>query len=195
MKKRIYTKPGAIFEIPLEDSYYTYARALKDNAYAFYDIRCKQSEKDLGTIIASPILFITLVYKDSVKEHWQKVGFLSLEPKLLELPPMFSQDALQPNHFEIHYDDGTIKKATKEEVIGLERFAAWEAWAIEERLNDHFAGRKNQSVEEMRNPELYRNDVKVHPERVKKLIEGLWVYLLRVYLVVHHNLGVLLDGN
>ncbi|MEM7183196.1 MAG: immunity 26/phosphotriesterase HocA family protein [Spirochaetota bacterium] len=171
MKKRIYIKPGAIFEISLENSYYTYARALKDNAYAFYAVRYKQPEKNLTTIVSSPILFVTLVYKDSVKEHWQKIGFLRLEPTLLELPPMFSQDALQPNRFEIHYDDGTIKKANKVEVIGLERFAAWEAWAIAERLNDHFAGRKNQEVEEMRNPDLYLKNAKTYPERVKKLIE------------------------
>ncbi|MEM7184770.1 MAG: immunity 26/phosphotriesterase HocA family protein [Spirochaetota bacterium] len=171
IKKRL--KPGVILEIPIEKRCYCYARFLEDESIAFYDLKTKQPTENIETIVSSSVLFITLVYTDSVKERWNYIGHKPLEEHLLTLPPMFVQNPLNVSRFKIHYQDGSIKNATKEEVIGLERFAAWEAWAIEERLNDHFAGRKNKYVEEMRNPDLYRRDVKVYPERVKKLIEGL----------------------
>ncbi|MEM7179500.1 MAG: Imm26 family immunity protein [Spirochaetota bacterium] len=173
MKKRIILRPGAVLEIPLEKKYISYCRVLESNSFAFYDLRVKKPIQDIEQILSAPVLFITLIYMDSAKERWTKVGFHSLKKSPQEIPPLFTQNVLNLKEFKIHYHDGTIKKATKEEVIGLERFAAWEAWAIEERLNDHFAGRKNKYVEEMRNPDLYRKDVKMYPERVKKLIEGL----------------------
>ncbi|MCB1158323.1 MAG: hypothetical protein H7A25_18155 [Leptospiraceae bacterium] len=173
MKKRIILKPGSILEIPLDKNLFSYCRVLENNTFVFYDLKLTKPMEDMEKICSSSILFITLVYMDSVKERWKKVGFLSLKNFPQEIPPMFVQNPLNLSKFKIHYPDGTIKEATKEEVIGLERFAAWEAYAIEERLSDHYAGRKNQYVEEMRNPDLYMKDVKTHPERVKKLVEGL----------------------
>jgi hypothetical protein len=63
----------------------------------------------------------------------------------------FIQDELEPNKFEL-YDPNTgdIKPAKKVDCIGLERAAVWEAGHVEERIVDHFAGRTNKWVEDMR---------------------------------------------
>jgi hypothetical protein len=51
-------------------------------------------------------------------------------------------------------------EATLEECKGLERFMVWEGVTIEKWLSDYYAGRKNQTVEEMINPNLWRSDRK-----------------------------------
>lgn len=141
---------GAIVKVPLEDGFHTYARTLSDAAFAFYDSRTKEDITDLNEIISRPVLFIIGVYNSAVtKGRWLKLGKVPLESKFDTLPLQFIQDALDPTRFKI-YDNGIIRNATREECVGLERTAVWEAEHVEERLNDHYAGRTNRWVESLR---------------------------------------------
>ena len=147
-EKRQQRTIGAIVKIPLDRGYHSYARILKSPYFAFYDFRAKEDVSDLALIVASPILFITSVSHYSVTSGlWVKVGKLPLEKTLLKIPPQFIQDSIQTDQFEIVYDDGKKKKATAEECAGLERLAVWTPESIQERLIDHYAGRKNFWVE------------------------------------------------
>jgi hypothetical protein len=94
------------------------------------------------------------------KLYWLKVGTLPIEERLLVLPPQFVQDALQPHRFEIFYSDGTRKPTTASECKGLERVAVWTPETIQQRLNDHYAGHRNYSVETMRHPETPHSEIK-----------------------------------
>lgn len=133
---------GAIVKVPLENGYHTYARILKYD-FAFYDFRTKEEVTDLQKIISAPILFITTVNDYSVTRGlWLKIGTIPLEEKLLILPPQFVQNPLNPEQFFI-VENGIRRPATKDECQGLERSAVWTPEGIQDRLNDHYAGRKN----------------------------------------------------
>ena len=69
--------------------------------------------------------------------------------------------------------DGSNKVRTKEDCVGLERASLWQADQMEERLQDHFTGKKNDWQEQTQKPETYRRNSKVYPERVKELLKGL----------------------
>jgi hypothetical protein len=145
---------GAFLKIPLEHEFHTYAMILEDN-FAFYDIHTPE-ELNSKEIITKPVLFITAVYDYAVtKGRWRKTGFtVSIEENFLTIPPRYTQDILNPDKYEI-YHNGKARPATKEECIGLEYFMVWTPEEIENRLNDHYQGRKNKYVEKMHKAELY----------------------------------------
>lgn len=151
---------GAVVKIPLEEGYHTYARILK-NAFAFYDLRTKEDIEDLEKITASKVLFITGVYDYAItKGYWLKVGTIPLGKEFEQVAPQYIQDAIQKDKFKLFYSNGKVKDVSLEEVRGLERVAVWTPEAIQERLNDHYAGRKNYSVESMLHPELSHEEIK-----------------------------------
>jgi hypothetical protein len=62
----------------------------------------------------------------------------------------FIQNTLDPSKFSL-YDPNTgeMTPATKEQCIGLECAAVWEAEHVVDRINDHYAGRKNKWLEQL----------------------------------------------
>ena len=142
MAKRQRITIGSILEINIEKSYYTYAQILGKANYAFFDYKTKEHLKEFNTLLDKPILFITAVYDDVITQgHWTKVGNLELREDLQEIPMQFIQDALHPDRFEFYNPNtGDTKKATKNQVKGLERAAVWEANHIEDRIRDYYSG-------------------------------------------------------
>lgn len=145
---------GALIKIPLKGGYHTYGRILKDDI-AFYDIRIKE-DIAIEEIVKQPILFITTVYDDAIKKgYWEKISkAIALEDNLIECPPKYTQDVLNPNKYSIVYPDRQVE-ATKEQCIGLEFWSVWTHADIEKRLNDHFANTANPYVERMKRAEMY----------------------------------------
>jgi hypothetical protein len=80
--------------------------------------------------------------------RWPIVGHIPLEDRLVP-PPKFIQDPLNKNSFSI-YENGQIRKATREQCAGLERAAVWEPEQMEDRLRDHYTGRKNEVFEKLK---------------------------------------------
>lgn len=142
---------GDVVRINLGDGFHSYARVLEEGLFAFYGCRVSEEELSIDRIIASPILFYAAVMDYAVKKgRWPVVGHAPLGDVLLNPPPRFMQDALRKDRFRIYEKGGKIRPATKEECIGLERTAAWDPDHIEDRLRDHYAGRKNKWVESLK---------------------------------------------
>jgi hypothetical protein len=140
---------GDVVEVDLGDGSHTYARVLEEAMFAFYDCRTTE-DLAVDAIIAGGILFIIPVMDHAVKRgRWIVVGSAPLNAALMNPPPRFMQDALNLDSFSI-YEKGKIRSATKEECIGLEREAVWDPGHVEDRIRDHYLGRKNKWVESLK---------------------------------------------
>jgi hypothetical protein len=141
---------GDVVMIDLGDGFHSYARVLPEALFAFYDGRF-EGDIPIVKIISLSVLFQVPVMDHAVKRgRWKIIGNAALEDFLLNPPPRFIQDPLRKDVFEIYEKGGRIRPATKDECIGLERAAVWEPTHIEDRLRDHYAGRKNKWVESLR---------------------------------------------
>ena len=137
---------GDFVKIELGDGFHTYARVLGEATFAVYD--CRSADDDLlENVESKPVLFQVAVLDSAVKEgRWQVVGNRPLEKCLQQPMPKFMQDRLRPESFSI-YENGQIRPASRTECLGLERASVWDPAHVEERLRDHFAGRKNKWLE------------------------------------------------
>ena len=133
---------GAIVEIDLENSYFSYARILEDASFAIYDIYSADRISNIHDIVNRPVLFIVAVYNDVItRGKWLKVGSIPLEKELRVLPMKFVQDALHPSRFSFYNPNtGEMTPTNKENCKGLERAAVWDAHHVEDRIRDHYAG-------------------------------------------------------
>jgi len=139
---------GDVVKIFLGDGTHTYARVLLDASFAVYDSRVTE-ELPIEEVINRPVLFFVAVMDHAVRKgRWPILGHSPLEDQLRP-SPRFIQDPLDKNSFSV-YENGHIRRATRQECVGLERAAVWEPEHVEARLRDHYAGRKNKMVEEDR---------------------------------------------
>jgi hypothetical protein len=140
---------GDVVLIDLGDGFCGYARTLDDASYAFYDCHTKDVFS-VGEIVSCPILFQVAVMDHAVKSGgWEVLGNVPLDGALLSPSARFIQDTLHPDRFSI-YEKGRTRPATRAEAVGLERAAVWEPSHVEDRLRDHYAGRKNKWVESLK---------------------------------------------
>lgn len=140
-------KVGDIVKVPLRDGTHTYARVLPEASFAVYDSRGTE-ELAIERVVNQPVLFFVAVMHHAVKTgRWPVVGHIPLDDQL-HAPPRFIQDPLNKSNFSI-YENGQIRPATRHECLGLEREAVWEPEHVEERLRDHYAGRKNKWYESL----------------------------------------------
>lgn len=151
MSKQRITK-GSIHEINIDNVYNIYTQVLSNSEYAFFDFKTKDHLADLEVLENAPILFIIAVHKSAIAEgRWPKVGKLPIRNELTVLPMNFIQDSLNPSFFELYNPNtGEITPATKEECLGLESAAVWEANHVEDRIRDHYNGVTNASVEALK---------------------------------------------
>jgi hypothetical protein len=152
MKRQRITEES-ILEINIQNQYFVYAQILKKSlGYAFFDYKTKNKITDFEVLRHANVLFILKVYNDIVNHgKWIKVGKLSIRKDLLELPMEFIQDIQNPNNFELYNpNNGEITPATKEQCIGLECCAVWEAEHVESRIADYYKGKQNIWVEQLK---------------------------------------------
>jgi len=152
--KRQQRTVGAIVKIPLENDFWTYARILEVKM-AFYDAKTNQ-DLEISEIVQKPVLFFATVYDSAItKGFWEKIGKkLPLENHLLDLPPIYRQDILNPKRFWIHHKNQVLE-VDREACLGLEVMATWNYENIEKRLNDHYAKRPNDFVDYMKNADMH----------------------------------------
>lgn len=147
MKQR--RKTGNFLSIPDGEGGYFFGRELREGMVAFYDAK---SAFPLAPdkLADRPILFAVAVMNHAIaRGRWRILGHAPLEPRLMAPVDCFMQDAIN-GKFSIYKEGGVIIPATRAEIEGLERVAAWEPEHVEERLRDHYANWKNRWVEQLK---------------------------------------------
>ncbi|MGR4021036.1 immunity 26/phosphotriesterase HocA family protein [Vibrio harveyi] len=146
--KKVKRRIGDIVKIVLEDGSLTFGHILEDPIIAFYDAK---TEQVLPTedIINLPVLFKVCVMNNAITSgRWEVIGNKELTQYLKEPVTFFRQDMLSKKFF-LHTDSKEIP-ASREQCLGLERAAVWDAEHVEDRLRDHYAGVVNPWVESLR---------------------------------------------
>ena len=149
MRKYYRWKPGNFVSIPLGEQKFGFGRVLEDHLIAFYDLL---SEHVLPTeeIEKHTILFKTGVMSYAItKGEFSIIGHSPLSKDLLERPKFFMQD-ISTGELSITENGEHLTPATYDECVTLEALAAWEPEHIIDRLRDHFDGKENVWVEQMR---------------------------------------------
>ncbi|NNV56801.1 Imm26 family immunity protein [Limnovirga soli] len=149
MKKRMKTEPGDLIKIPFKVGWHTYARILSDNSYAIYDCISNIERTDFEEIIKSEILFIACVDVFGIKEKfWNIVTNIPLEEKLKNFYPRYfnpaPQNAENVNFYSVYKDE--IENSIKKDWIKTGKIQLGGIHGrihIEARINDFFAGKKN----------------------------------------------------
>lgn len=148
--------PGQIVEIGLGQGKKSYARVLNEPLFAFYDkIYDASNELNPSQMIELPVAFKIDVMNSAVTTgRWPVIGRIDLSPDLEEVAKFCKQDIVTGALF-IYQEVPDLapyfeRPATIEECEGLEVAAVWDAEHVEDRLRDHFAGRPNKWVEQLR---------------------------------------------
>ncbi len=141
---------GSVIAIPLPDGSFGYGRLLREPLIAFYDLRSEQI-LPLEAVLSAPIAFTLFVMNHPItKGHWPVIGKAPLSPELLDDPLFFKKDPISGSLAIYRDSSGEETPATKEQCANLECAAVWEMSHILDRLQDHFAGRPNKWLENLR---------------------------------------------
>ena len=148
-KRKVRWKVGDVVSIPLSGGQHGYAWMMESPLMAFFDYR-SFAPVPVEELVKKPIAFKIWVMRHTVTDGlWPVVGHASVPATLLEPPEFFKQDPLN-GKLSITHDGGDERPATLEECQHLECAAVWEPRHVVDRLEDHFAGRKNRWVESLR---------------------------------------------
>lgn len=140
--RKIKYLPGSIVKIPLKSGHHTYGRVLLEGYIEVFDAKSNEDVLDFNRIVSRAKLFTVSLY-DSVfkKAIWENVGFVELDEDSRKLPLEFMQDIVDPTKCRIVDFWGKETPASIDECRGLERYAVWNANAVEARLNAYYEGR------------------------------------------------------
>ena len=150
--KRFCRKPGVLFRIPLGDEY-GYGQIVTGAFDIFFDYVDDGKNTDIGSVLKSNVLFRIAVQIGPLHDGvWEVLGVYPVDKKKSMRKDSFKYDIMKEKYFIIK-EDMTEIPSTPEEIreLGLECFASWGYKSVEDRLRDHFAGRKNYSVESFLN--------------------------------------------
>lgn len=149
--KRQRIKGGAIIKINLSENKMVFGLLFPNADVGIYDfiVDCANGLPSINEIINKNIFLNIGLYNDVItKGDFEIIGYKELIKEDIEkVPPKFMQNLVNIHDCYIFWNDGSEKKVTPEECIGLERSAVWEAKAVVERIEDHYAGRNNFHVE------------------------------------------------
>lgn len=152
-KKRQRFKEGSIVKIELSGNRLIFGRLLPGVAsmIGVYDFIVDKNDTipSIDTIVSKNIFLYCGIYRDIInKGVFEIIGSKEfLETEQTKIPPSFLQDLVNIDDCVIFWPDGRERKATPQECIGLERSSVWEAEGLVQRIEDHYAGRRNFHVE------------------------------------------------
>ena len=167
MAKRQKFKEGAIVKIELPNNRLAFGRLLPGIAskIAIYNIVQQQGvETSIDEIVSKPVLFYCGIFKSIItKGIFEIIGIKPFgENEKSPMVPFFWQDIVDINNCIIYWNDGSERKVSSEECIGLERSSVWDETNIIQRIEDHFKGRKNVAVEHQK-VILSKDDIRYMP--------------------------------
>lgn len=145
-------KAGSLVRVDLADGHVAFGRVLEHSEIGFYDYFIQMGEPpNPPDIYAAGIAFILTVMDKAVKSgRWQIIDERPLELDLQKPRDYFVMDGLSGKYSIYRSSDGNVRAATSAECEGLERASVWQPEHIEERLRDHFVGRKNLWAEKLK---------------------------------------------
>lgn len=144
-------KIGDVVKVDLAHGIFGYGRVLPEPLMAFYDLRSTEP-LTVTEIVGSPVLFlVSVMYRAIKSEQWEVIGNCPLEERLTIKPRFFMHDMFSKK-YSIYFE-GKIIPAFREDCLGLERAAVWEAAHIEDRLRNHFAGVPDPTTQSLKLPE------------------------------------------
>lgn len=141
-------KEGSLYAIKLEDGSYAYGQVCKGLDFAFFDLKSPKL-LPVDDILDRPVAFrIPVARGEPSRAGWTCVGVGPLQGSrateaAYRHSPVGSKDVFL-------YRAGESRQASDSEVENLEVWAIWFAPQIEQRLADHFAGRTNLFVAQLR---------------------------------------------
>lgn len=146
-KKKRRLKVGDVFAIPLSNREFAYGRVCPPPRYAFYKLKSNQI-LPLESVIRAPVAFIVFGWDDPIRDGtWPVVGHAPLPPDLQKEPLFFKKDIITGKLTIYRDSTGKEVPATKKQCKNLECAAVWDPDHVIQRLEDLFAGRKNQEFE------------------------------------------------
>jgi hypothetical protein len=149
-KKRQRIKDGAVVKINLSENRLIFGRLIVGRI-GIYDFVVPQSEQlpEIEVIISKPTFLYCSVYNDVItKGVFEIIGFKELtKDEIDKIPAKFMQDLVNIDDCVIFWPDGRERRATPQECIDLERSSVWEAEGLVQRIEDHYAGKRNFHVE------------------------------------------------
>ncbi len=134
-------KAGTVRRIELDDGCYVHGIELLHPFMVFVDTDCDPIS-DLETLPKRPILFVLAVIDQAV-DGWKDVGHIEITPEQIPIPDRYMQSLANPSRIHRVDVDFNSTPATYEEVKDLEKAMVWSRKSIEERLEDHYAGKAN----------------------------------------------------
>lgn len=138
---------GGVLKVPLGGRWHAYAWTLPEVDFALFDLRT-DAEMPAAEVVTHPVAFRVMVNASAYLDGlWPRIGKVAPPPEVLAPVPTFIQDQFT-GQFSI-YLAGDIRSATRAECIGLECCAVWAPEHVEDRLRDHFAGRRCKWIEPM----------------------------------------------
>jgi Immunity protein 26 len=143
-------KIGSVVEIALGDENTAYGLFISREEMGFYNLLDKGTKRTpVAAIVSTPFAFRIGVMHHAIKSgRWPIIGYTEIPPTISMPNSYFMQDAFT-DAFSI-YRAGEITPASRAECLGLECAAGWDPEHVEDRLRDHFAGRPNVWVEQLR---------------------------------------------
>jgi len=152
-EKRQQYKAGAVVKIVFDKNRLIFGRLFSGvpPMIGVYDFFINENTElpSIDQIVRKPILYYCGLYRSIITNGvFEIIGFKEFKEKeIASIPALFTQDMININDCGIFWADGGERKATPQECIGLERSSVWYAEGIVQRIEDHYAGKKNFYVE------------------------------------------------
>lgn len=155
-KKRIRRTEGAVVKIPLGAGKAGYGLVLKEPLVAIFDHEADEGKNpDISTLVEGGVAFILMVMNRAITDgRWPVIAHVQV-PAHLQKPPAFCKQDQITGELSVYQEIEDLaphyeRAGRPGECQGLETAAVWEPEHIEDRMRDHFAGRSNVWVEQLR---------------------------------------------
>ena len=140
---------GNVVAIPLEDGGYGFGVVITSSLMGFFDVRGNSPDMP-EDIEKRNILFSLWVMDYAIgKKYWAIIGNIEV-PNNIDKHPWFYKFDVISKKYSLTKDGGDEKPATLDECKNLESAAVWDPEHVASRLTDHFAGRVNVWVNQLK---------------------------------------------
>src|SRR5690242_13286620 len=141
---------GSIVRIELSINKVVYGRLLPGFKICIYDFLNKSDTNiSIEEIIQKKTLVFVSIYKSVIVDgFFEIIGYKKLEVEEIDnIPPFFHQEIGDFTQCTLSWVDGTEKRVTPDECVGLERLVVWDAITLIQRIEDYYINKKNPYVE------------------------------------------------